>query len=104
MNTKLGLPVTGFPISAVEAQASGLVCLLSDRITKEVDLTKNVYHLSIDNGTGAWLKKIEAVPPVSISDRLHVADLIKNAGFDVNNTAEYVRSLYSTNEEKNITK
>ena len=94
----------GFPISAVEAQASGLVCLLSDRITKEVDLTKNVYHLSIDNGTGAWLKKIEAVPPVSISDRLHVADLIKNAGFDVNNTAEYVRSLYSTNKEKNITK
>ena len=94
----------GFPISAVEAQASGLVCLLSERITKEVDLTKNVYHLSIDNGTGAWLKKIEAVPPVSISDRLHAADLIKNAGFDVNNTAEYVRSLYSTNKEKNITK
>ena len=84
----------GFPISAVEAQANGLICLLSDRITREVDLTKNVYHLSIDNGISMWLKKIESVPPVSVSDRLHAADLIKEAGFDVNDTADYVRSLY----------
>ena len=94
----------GFLISAVEAQASGLVCLLSERITQEVDLTKNINHLSIDNGVDAWLKKIEAVPPVSISDRVHAVDLIKDAGFYVNNTAEYVSSLYSTNKEKKITK
>ena len=37
----------GFPVVLVEAQDAGLPCLVSDRITKEVNLTGNVHFLPI---------------------------------------------------------
>ena len=84
----------GFPISAVEAQARGLVCLLSDRITKEVDITADVYHLPIDKGVREWTKAVLRIAPNSASERLKFAEIIKSKGFDEMSTPDYVRQLY----------
>lgn len=40
----------GFPVVAIEAQAAGLPCFLSNRITREVKISENVYFLPIRNG------------------------------------------------------
>ena len=84
----------GFPISAVEAQASGLVCLLSDRITKEADITNEVYHFSIDEGEREWTKAILRIVPTANDERSKYAEIIKSKGFDEMSTPEYVRQLY----------
>lgn len=84
----------GFPISAVEAQASGLVCLLSDRITKEADITTDVYHLPLDKGYGPWVSALERISSTSLDKRVSGAEVVKNAGFDENDTGKYVKKLY----------
>ena len=74
----------GLPVSAVEAQASGLPCILSDTITGEVDLTEDVFYLSINNGAKLWADKINQFvsnkrKAVVISDRLKTLDVKETA-------------------------
>lgn len=47
----------GLPLVSVEAQRAGLQCLLSDSITREVDVTGTVRFLPIDNAA-AWADEI----------------------------------------------
>ena len=47
----------GLPLTAVEAQANGLQCFLSDRISESVDLTGNVYFFTLENEE-IWKKAI----------------------------------------------
>ncbi len=48
----------GLPGSVIEAQAAGLQCLVSDRVTPEVDVTELVSMRSIDAEPRDWAKKI----------------------------------------------
>ena len=48
----------GLPLSLMEQQASGLQCIVSDTITKEVDKTGNFAFVSLDLGAKAWAEKI----------------------------------------------
>lgn len=47
----------GLPLTAVEAQASGLFCLLSNKITKDCEVGGNVQFIDIDNEY-AWVSAI----------------------------------------------
>ncbi|MBS5789926.1 glycosyltransferase family 1 protein [Fusobacterium sp.] len=48
----------GVPLVAVEAQANGLKCFLSDKISEEVFLTKNIEKISLDQKDEEWKEKI----------------------------------------------
>ena len=48
----------GLPLSAVEAQYSGLPCLLSDRITNEAEVSEGVSFLSVDGNEDRWVGAI----------------------------------------------
>lgn len=51
----------GFPVVAVEGQAVGLPCIVSDRISKEINLTGQVIFLPIDNGVELWGDSIQKI-------------------------------------------
>ena len=48
----------GLPTVLLEAQAAGLPCFVSDRITQEAKLTDQVHMLSLDDGAEKWAQVI----------------------------------------------
>lgn len=51
----------GLPVVAVEAQANGLPCIVSDKISKEVLLTSNIKMLSLEKGADKWAEEINNI-------------------------------------------
>lgn len=82
----------GLPVSAVEAQANGLRCILSDKVTKEVKILPNCEFASIDEGTGHWEELIrkENIMP----NRSEGVIRLKRAGFDICDTSKQLKYLY----------
>lgn len=79
----------GFPVTAVEAQASGLPCLLSDTITKDAAIKSNVKMLSIKENPSIWAQSIDKTPQ-RIPDN---TELIK-AGYDMKQTVDKLYDVY----------
>ncbi|MTB64718.1 glycosyltransferase [Streptococcus sp. zg-86] len=48
----------GFPVVAVEAQASNIPCFLSNTIAKEINLSKNIYFLPLKDAS-KWSTRID---------------------------------------------
>ena len=74
----------GLPIVALEAQAAGLACILSDRITKEVDITGNVVFVELNAPKSDWVDAIikgASMPRCDVSERLSQSEYnIQNFG------------------------
>lgn len=83
----------GLPVSAVEAQVSGLPCLLSDEITSEALFGRGAL-LSICDGTGLWADAIEALALCDEDARARGPIEARAAGFDIEAEAGRLMSHY----------
>lgn len=48
----------GMPNTVIEAQATGLYCVVSNMITREANITGNVYYLPLDSSPIEWMNEI----------------------------------------------
>lgn len=83
----------GLPISAVEAQASGLKTFLSDKISKETQLSSVVDWFSIENDSDIIAKLIIEGSKNKI-DRTDCNNEIIKAGFSMESTAKNIEKTY----------
>lgn len=81
----------GFPISIIEAQAAGLKCILSDTVTKEVNVTGDVTYLSLGDPLAKWEDEILKLN-YARSDNY---ETLEKRGFDVNGLEAYVSQVIS---------
>lgn len=88
----------GLPVALIEAQAAGLPCMVSDRVTKEADLTDSITYIPIDNPKD-WAVKIQKkVAEIDPESRQASCDRwqkkIADAGYDINQNADRMKKLY----------
>ena len=81
----------GLPVAAVEAECSGLPTVLSENITREVRLTKNVLFISLDKPAKYWSEQIYKYKEVLRTDSsTDVAD----KGYSIHNGAKKLQQYY----------
>lgn len=82
----------GLPVVAVEAQANGLPCFLSDRVTQESHLTQSAHFLPLAAGADAWAEAVAAQPTVR---NVHAYDEMTKAGFEIRTAAQHLLNWYT---------
>jgi glycosyltransferase involved in cell wall biosynthesis len=88
----------GLPGTVVEAQTSGLRCLISDSVTDEVMITDLTESKSLDDPPLEWAKKIVSNKDYTRASR---TEEVRRKGFDSESQIDYYTELYiGGNKEK----
>lgn len=82
----------GLPVTLVEAQAAGLPCIVSDNVTKEIELTDLVKFISLESNTDKWSDLI--IYSHKKNDRKKYNTVIKESDFDISKVCRYLENLY----------
>lgn len=82
----------GFPNAVLEAQTSGLPCLISDVITKEILINENCQTLSLNDDADEWAKKLLSLE--QLKDRKMGAEKVNSKGFSVENEVKKIEKIY----------
>lgn len=84
----------GLPIVGVEAQASGLPLILSDKITNEIKIISNVKFISLNDNARMWACEIDKSIKLQRKD---TSNELVEKGFDIESIAKKLEELFSNN-------
>lgn len=102
----------GLPVVCVEAQATGLSCIVSKEVTREIKITENVKFIGIDNkypvlqstiqsnqnnqkDIKSWVQELIKIrQKKNINNRKLYADRVAKQGFDIREQSKKLESYY----------
>ncbi|MEK5214649.1 glycosyltransferase [Psychrobacillus sp. FSL H8-0487] len=85
----------GLGIVAIEAQASGLPCVISDTIPQEALITNDIKQVSLNVGVEVWAETI--LNYKDSFNRKNTYQEINNAGYDIKEESSKLEQLYLNN-------
>ena len=84
----------GLPVVGVEAQASGLPCIFSDSITRELSITDRAHYISLEQSPVEWAEQAVTLAGETETDRSVYAIQVRENGFEIRDTAKWLQSFY----------
>lgn len=84
----------GLGIAAIEAQASGLPCILSPALPDMAVCSPYAYKMDGLNSTTTWAERMVDEPIRADMDRIDGANYVRESGFDIKCTVDSLISLY----------
>lgn len=82
----------GLGMVLIEAQTSGLTCLVSNNIPYEAKVSNYIKYLSIYNNHENWIKFIECF---EINKRIDNSEEIKKYGYDIKDSCNHLQKIYN---------
>lgn len=83
----------GLPVALVEAQASGILCAIANTISAEAILVpENVKVYALTDSAKFWAEEI--LQEASAFKRTNVSQIIKDAGYDINDNVTELEEQY----------
>lgn len=80
----------GMPNTIIEAQATGLPCIIADTITRQADITGLVHYLSLDDSPQFWAEKAGTV----LSEkRVNTREAFTKSGYDIKDVSRTLVEL-----------
>lgn len=84
----------GMPNTVIEAQATGLHCLISDTITPEADVNGYVRFLSLDAPAQQWAQNAKIS---NSAERTAANDLMRERGYEISDVVEnFIGQVFET--------
>ena len=84
----------GFPVVGVEAQASGILCYLSNNMTKNAKIVDSTVFMSLDNSSKEWADKI--IKDSSTFVRKNTEFELTKAGFNIKESSKKLEEKYES--------
>lgn len=85
----------GMPLVLIEAQASGLPCVVADTFSREVDFNiGSINWMNLEDGISAWCDAVEAAVKHERFDLDDIRQTIDKYGFDSKAFADRICTLY----------
>lgn len=91
----------GFPNVCLEAQTSGLPCLVSDVVTREVAVN-DIQYFSLKKSAKEWALACDKTSVTDFKKRLKCADKVAQEGFSVDSEIQRLENLYKVLLEERV--
>lgn len=85
----------GLPVSVIEAEASGLPCVISSKITRQTDIINGCRFIEIqERNKKEWADAIFSLSIPSDEERKMAWKKVQDAGFGIDTTAKQMMEIY----------